>query len=389
MAKVRFLMQGLEKKKNHRNSLEELIEMDEANEIILSSAFLTSDGVYVLKESLKKSKDKISMYIGCRNGITSKQGIISLIELGIIPYVIDTGSRNFIFHPKVFLSVGDSTALSTVGSANFTYGGLINNIESSTIIDLDLANESDIKYVKDFRESFKELKVRFPENVIKVTSIEVAEQLFEEGRLIDEAESRETIKGKSKEGKRIAPTMRIEREHVSVPKKKKNLGNKKDLQEVVVVENTGLRLIEVWKSKELKQRDLNIPDAATNTNVTGSMLLKKGQYDVDQQVYFRNTVFNKLKWMPKRNKPDYFNYAEAQFYFLIEGVDFGVHSLEIKHDTRTNTRTYEQRQPMTHLLWGDARSLVANSNLLDKQLTLYKVSDSKDKFVIEIDEANS
>lgn len=389
MATVKFLTQGIKKEENHRNNLEELIEMEGANEIILSSAFLTSDGVFVLKESLEKNKDKVTVYVGCRNGITSKQGVSSLVELGITTYVVDTGSGSFIFHPKAFAAVGTEKALSTVGSANFTYGGLINNIESSVLINLDLSDEDDKSYIEGFRNSFEVMKERYPENLIKVTSLDFVEQLFEEGRLIDETVSRAGIKGTSKGSKRIAPTMKLERQHVPVPKKKKNIKNREDSfgsKDAIVLQEKSLKRREVWKSRELKTRDLNIQNSGSSTHVTGSMLLKKGLYDIDQQVYFRNVVFDKLDWGTKEGKPDHFHYATARIYFIIEGVDYGIYNLEIKHDIRTNTKTYDQRQPMTHLLWGEAKPLVANRNLLDKELTLYEVLDGPHEYIIEIDE---
>ncbi|WP_188455455.1 hypothetical protein [Virgibacillus oceani] len=391
MAKVNFLMQGLKEKENHRNNLKELIEMEDAKEIILSSAFLTSDGVYVLKDSLLKNKDKITVYVGCRNGITSKQGVSSLLDLGITTFVVDTGSRGFIFHPKASLAIGSTKALSNVGSANLTYGGLINNIESSTIIELDINNSSDKGYVDEFLKTFNNFKQDYPENVFSVNTNEVVERLFDEGRLVDETSTKEIVKGKSKGGKRIAPTMVLSREHVSIPRKASiqkpvtsNFNQNKN-QDTVLIADKGLRLIEEWKSKKLTKRDLNIPKVGGNTHVTGSMLLKKGQYDVDQQVYFREDVFANLEWAPKPNKPDHFHYTKAGFYFVIEGVDYGKYELELKHDIRTNTKTYEQRQPMTHLLWGDARELVVNENLLGKELTLYSVRDTVDEYLIEID----
>jgi HKD family nuclease len=393
VTKVKFLMQGIEEKNNHRNSLVELLSLQDVEEIILSSAFLTSDGVYLLKDELVKNKEKISIYVGCRNGITSKQGIISLLELGITPYVIDTGSRRFIFHPKAFVAISPLKALSIVGSANLTYGGLINNLESSTLVSLDLTDKNDKAYIDEFSNAFKVLREQFPENVVKVTSIEMAERLYEEGKLVDEEETSEIVSvGRSKGSKKVTPTMKLKREKVNLPlkskRKKKNTGVTTGEQverneSTFAILDKGLELVEVWKSKELKERDLNVP-SGEKTNVTGSMLLKKGQYDIDQQVYFRNVVFNKLDWAPKQGKPNYFHYAKAQFYFVIDGVNYGKYELEIKHDTRTNTKTYKQRQPMTHLLWGDAKSLVANPNLLGKELTLYEVVSSSNEFVIDI-----
>ncbi|KQU58729.1 hypothetical protein ASG66_17060 [Bacillus sp. Leaf406] len=383
MAKVKHLMQGLVKKENHRNHLEELIGLKDANRVILSAAFLTSEGVFILQNSLKQNKEKISFYVGCRNGVTSLQGVTSLIDIGIKPILVDTGSNNFIFHPKVFFAQSDNLALSTVGSANFTYGGLIRNLESSALLELDYSVEEDKAYADDLLASFETLSSSFPENVFKVNTIEEAQLLFNEGRLVDERASKVMVKGKSKGSKKVAPPMQLEHDHFKVPKREKSPVTT-EKTETVLVQNKGLNLLEVWKSKELTKRDLNIQTGG-KTHVTGSMLLKKGTYDVDQQVYFYEEVFSDLDWQPKAGKPPYFHYANATFYFVVEGVDFGSYLLEMKHDTRTNTTTYQQRQPMTHLLWGESRHLVSNPNLLGKTLRLMKVKGSNSEFLIEID----
>ena len=394
MAIVKFLMQGLEEKDNHLNNLIELINFKDAEKIILSTAFLTSNGVFLLKEELRGNKEKISIYVGCRNGITSKQGIMGLLELGISPYVVDTGSPRFIFHPKAFIAISPVGALSTVGSANLTYGGLLNNLESSNLLILDLADENDKLYIENFTYVFDVLRNQFAENVIRVKTVKMVEALFDEGKLIDENKVSEVVNvGRNSEGENVVPIMRLKREKVSLPLKLRQKKNKarivaKSVTEtdegpMVIFNDKGLELLEVWKSKELTERDLNVP-SGTTTNVTGSMLLKKGKYNVDQQVYFRNEVFEKLVWTSKEVKPDYFHYAKAQFYFIIEGINYGIYELELKHDMRTDTRTYEQRQPMTHLLWGNAKKLIANPNLLDKEMTLYEVVGTSNEFVIDI-----
>lgn len=387
IAKVKYLMQGLVKKENHRNHLEMLIELEGADKVILSAAFLTSEGVYVLENSLKQKKDKISFYVGCRNGVTSLQGIVSLINIGIKPILVDTGSNNFIFHPKVYFAQSNNRALSILGSANFTYGGLIGNMESSALLELDYSVVEDKAYAESLLKSFETLSSSFPDNVFTVNSVEKAQMLFEEGRLVDERTSKVIVKGKSKGSKKLAPSMQLVNDHVKVPKRVKSKPNNTETckqYETVVIQDKVLKLVEVWKSKALTKRDLNIQTGG-KTHVTGSMLLKKGTYDVDQQVYFREEVFSDLQWQPKEGKPSYFHYANAKFYFVVEGVDFGSYLLEMKHDTRTETKTYQQRQPMTHLFWGESRHLVSNPNLLGKTLRIMKVKDSNLEFLIEID----
>lgn len=396
MANVQFLMQRMNADSNHRKVIEKLLTLENTKQIIISAAFLTSDGVSLLKESLHAANDKITAFIGIRNGITSKQGFESLCALGIKTYAVDTGSSRFIFHPKAFLSMNSHKALSVVGSANLTYGGLINNLESSSIMELDLkGNVNDMKYVENFIEVFISLKEDFPDNVIEVVNKKTIQKLFEEGKLIDELESRRISNvGTNKRNDEITPVMPLEREKVALPDKGKKKEKKQPLplqikqdevlNPTVVIKNNIIHLREVWLSKKLKERDLNVP-TGDKTNVTGSMLMKKGKYDINQQTYFRNEVFHHLNWVNKPGKESRFEYATAKFHFIIEGINYGEHELELKHDIRTDTKTYEQRQPMTHLLWGNAKKFIANRNLLEKHLTLYQVLGSPNQFLIEIE----
>lgn len=131
--------------------------------------------------------------------------------------------------------------------------------------------------------------------------------------------------------------------------------------------------------------DLTIP-SGKGTNPTGSMLLKKGDYDIDQQQYFRNNVFAGLKWEQKVGKPSHFEYATAKFHFIIDGIDNGTYELTMKFDSRTNTTSYLQRQPNVHLSWGDAKNIIRNKNLLGQIMHLYRVDGKNDEFVIEIKE---
>ncbi|MGP0585564.1 hypothetical protein [Paenibacillus timonensis] len=396
MAKMQFLMQGMDAEFNHKKAVEDLLTLENANQIIISTAFLTSEGVYLLREPLQAANDKITAFIGVRNGITSRQGFESLLELGVETYAVDTGSSRFIFHPKAFLSMNPNKAISIVGSANLTYGGLVNNLESSSVTELDLKNNiDDNQYAQSFINVFAELKANFPENVIKIGSKETIERLFEEGKLIDESEPKKISNvGRNKKGEEVTPIMLLKREKVSLPAKARKAANKVDRKQqveqteildpaVAILDNKSMELREVWISKELKERDLNVP-TGTTTNVTGSMLLKKGQYDIDQQTYFREDVFKHLNWRNRPGKESHFEYATAKFHFIIEGINYGEYELELKHDTRTDTKTYEQRQPMTHLLWGNAKKLIANRNLLEKHLTLFQVLGSPDEFLIEI-----
>jgi hypothetical protein len=139
----------------------------------------------------------------------------------------------------------------------------------------------------------------------------------------------------------------------------------------------------VWESKELTERDLNIPKG-NNTNATGSMFFSKGYMkDIDQRHYFRNDVFDKLTWIfdSKPNK-QHLERATADFEIVISGISYGVHTLKLTHDTDTTTKTYAQNNSMTRLHWGEVKQLVAKPELLGNRAILYRLGDNT--FILSI-----
>ena len=56
----------------------------------------------------------------------------------------------------------------------------------------------------------------------------------------------------------------------------------------------------------------------------------------------------------------------------------------LKYDSRTNTKTYKQKQPNVSVSWGTAKNIMKNRALLDKIMHLYAVDGKDDEYVIEI-----
>jgi hypothetical protein len=128
-----------------------------------------------------------------------------------------------------------------------------------------------------------------------------------------------------------------------------------------------------------------VPIGGTNTNRTGSINLDKGLLDgdIDQRHYFRDDVFDSLKWSPgKRPKVEE---AYAKFQLVVKGVSYGEFDLRIAHSTNTASTTYKQRNAMTRLSWGPMREFVAKPDLIGRSLTLYRDKAEPKRFVLEID----
>lgn len=108
--------------------------------------------------------------------------------------------------------------------------------------------------------------------------------------------------------------------------------------------------------------------------------------DIDLQSYFRDDTFSCLNW---RNDPQprlsHLERTQAEFEIIIKGISYGIFSLQLTHNSRTNTRTHEQRNAKTQIHWGNAKRIIAQRDLLHRELRLYRKVDKKGSFLIEID----
>lgn len=395
MAKINFILQGRDELENHKNSIVSILSKKKMVNVLISVAFARSEGVSLIKREIKSAVEdevNVDVFVGIRNGITSKQALKKLFKYGVNLYVVDTGRSGLLFHPKVYMVECKNKAFAVVGSANLTNGGLLSNIEASSIIELNKNDDDDEIFIQDTLESFKNLFLDYPENVYKIDSINQIEDLYEEGKLIDEkTEVRNRVCGSNTKGNEdITPVIELKTEKPKKKKKKEEKEADKSLKNINVItvdksDLVGVTLTEVWRSKGLEERDLNVPSGST-ANVTGSMTLKKGEYsEIDHRHYFREEVFNNLNWEHSSKQYPYLEYAYATFYIIIEGVNYGEYTLKLKHDPRTDTKSYKQYNAMTHLQWGDAKNIIRNRNLLKEKMIIYKIDNNHNKFVIIIE----
>lgn len=390
MVDIQKKTQGISGEWNYRKQLSKMFNLDNIFDVTLATAFLNEEGVRLISKEIEKIANYVTAYIGVRNSVTTFQGVLGLINLGVKVYAIDCGSPAKIYHEKTYTVRTSSKAIVLTGSGNLTRGGLISNIESGTIIECNLSSNEDSEFYNSFKEQLALFVNEFPKNVYLIDDISKAIKLKEDGVLLDENKvlpKRVSGVSESKKTTFEVPMMRTFVEKVNKGQTKQEL---KDKLEITVPESNEsesvlLKYVELWKSKNLKERDLNIPKNP-GTNVTGSMLLKKGSYEIDQQTYFYEEAFKNLKWKKGTGKRDVFMYAEAHFDFLIDGVFIKGEKLKLKHDTRTDTTTFKQKQPMTHLIWGDSKKLISNSNLLGEIMTIYKNIEKDDNYLIQIQE---
>jgi len=391
MGNLQKMTQGITGEWNYRKELITMLNGNKYNKFTIATAFATENGVNLIEEALTEIAQNLEVYVGVRNGVTTYQAVVKLLSHGVKIYAVDTGSAAKIFHEKTYTASNQEEAVVLTGSGNLTRGGLVTNIESGTLIKCDLQDGNDLAYYRQCIDQLKVLEQDHPKNVYEITDIVMAGNLLTNGILLDETKVvPRTVKGTSKVNVATfgVPPMKTFIEKTA--SKKAGKPPEKDQNFVIAVPeetHSDYNLFdfkEIWRSRELTERDLNIPSNEI-THTTGSMLLKKGVYDIDQQSYFYEKAFVDLDWNRGTGNKEKFLYAKAHFDFLIDGIFIKGYELVIKHDPRTDTKTFLQKQPMTHLLWGNAKSLVAKRHLLEEIMTLYKDKNNDGKYLIKIE----
>lgn len=388
MAELDFILQAVTDAK-HINAIRSLLGLSNPSQVLVSVAFVRESGLAVVEAAITPLAKKAKFFIGIRNDITSIQAVKRLLAINVELYAVDTGSRNTIFHPKLYFSANETQANVIIGSANLTFRGLHNNIEASTLMRLNLCDPEDKKFACKVTNTFIEMLREHPKHVFLIKDDKHADELFDSGRLADEKviPAPSTTSGLKKGERDDLPPMKLHKA-TRPPIKISTAKPKPTEKSVKSAKTTAAPVIEikklVWESKQLTERDLSIPKSA-GTSPTGSMGLKKGVFeDIDQRHYFREDVFSNLNWTPDPKKPKW-ERAQAKFELVIKNLNYGIFDLKLSHYTDKESTTYKQSNFMTQLHWGDAKAHVAKHDLLGRILYLYRKNTDPPEFMIEID----
>jgi HKD family nuclease len=398
MAELDFILQAVTTA-NHAKALQALLALPNPNEVLVSVAFVREPGLEAVEAAIKPLATKTTFFIGIRNDITSIQAVKRLLAMKVKLYAVDTGSRGILFHPKLYMAASVSKASVIIGSANLTFGGLHNNIEVSTRVDLDFSNAADKKFYDAVTNAFAGMLKKHPQHVFLIKDCQHADELFDSGRLADETlipAPSTTSSVKKGNGDDLLP-MKLyltPQPRIKIPvfmvvpatKSKKAAPN---ATPTLAPESTVRHL--VWESEPLKRRDLNIPYPKSRhdkkTNPTGSILLKKGAFeDINPLTYFRDNLFAHLTWTsdPESKKP-HLERAFEDFELVIKNVNCNVFKLKLTHDTRPESPTRKKGIGVTQIHWGDAKNYIRKEDLLKRTLYLYCKNTTPPEFTIEID----
>lgn len=400
MAHKEFILQGFTPR-THADAVRELFNLPDIRKVVLSVAFVSESGVDQIATQLQAHSAQVTVFAGIRNDITSHQGLKRLHAISGSLYVVDTGSRMVVFHPKLYMVRGKSHARLLLGSANLTLGGLNNNIEAGMLLHLDLSDSNDKAIVDGIEAQLAVLPTDYPGNILRIGSVAELDSMLASGRLVDEmamppprpttsAGSAGASDSVARIKLKVVPIRRALAKAKAAPKKLKT-------SKIVGAEKVGGGMLKpvplavgiefelVWESKSLLRRDLNIPKAP-GSHPTGSINLDKGLLPdtVDQRHYFRDEVFPDLKWTAT-NASGNVDVAFAKFQLVLKGISYGEFDLKIAHSTSTTSKTYKQKNAMTRLSWGPMREYIARPDLIGRNLALYRDKADSTRFVLEID----
>lgn len=356
------------------------------------SAFASQAGIKGLSKQIKAAKKHlniITIVTGVDQKGTSKEALEELLNLNIDAYVFYQPSIT-IFHPKVYLFEGANKSELIIGSSNLTSQGLFTNVEVSLLVSIDNSLEADRKIVAQLKDYFKGI-FDFTDPNLKKLNKKIITDLVKAKVVPTEAERKaahdKAEKAERKETENIISKIFPKRAIAKMPSEFR--GTRKSATKTTAVNPTITNNIFnksdlVWESGKLSERDLNIPKGS-NTNNTGSMLIKKGELkNIDQRHYFRDVVFSALNWKYDTNpKKNHFERATSKIKIVVLGKEYGIFELRLSHNTNTKLESYRQRQPMTQIHWGDAKRIVADERLIGRFAKLFKTK-RKDQFILEI-----
>lgn len=357
------------------------------------SAFASQAGIRGLSKHIKTAKKHlniITIVTGVDQKGTSKEALEELMALDINAFVFYQPSIT-IFHPKMYLFEGVEKSELIIGSSNLTSQGLFTNIETSLLVSIDNNSEADRKIVEQLKNYFKGIFDFSDPNLKKISKRIIAELV--KAKVVPTEEERKAaydkgLKAERKETENIISKIFPKRAISKIPSEfrgaRKATTKTTAATAAVPSGSASSKGTLLWESGKLTQRDLNIPKGS-NTNPTGSMLFKKGKMDdIDQRHYFRDTVFSSLKWTKDKNpQTSHLERTEATFNIVIDGKPSGSFKLTLTHNSLTTTRSYEQKNSMTQVSWGDAKKVIAKDELIGKTAKLFKTK-KKSEFTLEI-----
>ena len=332
--------------------------------------------------------NSLSLIVGVDQEGTSREALTQILALDLSSYVFYQNEPP-IFHPKIYLFEGANRKSLIVGSSNLTARGIFGNIESSLLIEFENDDPDGVRLLTDLKTYFTGLFQLNDPNLFRLTTA-LIESLAARG-IVPSERTRQRKHQKRTTTDDGSPVID---DGLIIPRRATSripapIRNRPAADPVLASVNEELEITEpaqqralVWSKERLSRSDSQ--HVLQGSNPTGNLKLSQGGFRlndilIDQETYFRNTIFNHLNWV--RTKPNSTTYEESfcNFRIRILGNDRGTHSIKLSHDS---VRVANQNNTPTWLHWGQLTAILQETNITGRTLNLYRLENGL--FEIEI-----
>ena len=301
------------------------------------------------------------------------------------------------FHPKLYLFSNEEVGVAwvSIGSSNWSRGGLLNNIEANLIFELELNIESDKEIFDEIQTIFgdywheSEMLGEKGQGFAKQVTLEnldefrplLSQSSEPSSPLVQKSERVQTPKVENPE--LDAAEALFDGQSVSVPKKFRRRVVRRGRKKPPATKPTKRITPQIsqrqllWRKTELAASDVQ----RQKGHPTGGIRLTQAKWEVDGQVidqtsYFREDVFGDLEWTIGEVDPKKRAVALVSATIRIVGVDYGRHDFKVSHKPSGEAG---QGNYTTLLHWWGLTDLIQELNLVGRKFELYapdgKVAD--------------
>lgn len=370
----------------------EFLASEDFHTFTAMSAFASKAGVRGLSSHIIAAKERLqhlSITVGIDQEGTSKEALEAILALEINSYIFYHPSVT-IFHPKIYLFEGDQTARLIIGSSNMTVQGLFNNVETSALVLIDQAIDTDRQVIQGVKDYFDSIFTCDDPNMKRLTQ-ELIDDLVELGVVPTEEERKRAQKESAALSKKLITSKLIsdifpKRKIAGVPsefRKKRTATQATGKSTQTPVGKPSVKGQLVWTRKSLPAS--SVQAASSGTNPTGGLRLVQDKFEVEGQKidptnYFRSALFGSYKWKLIRDKP-LVEAATIPFEVTIRGEFIGTFDLDVRHKPSGEAG---QHNYTTSISWGALGKTIRKAKLAGARLDLYAPRLNRDPFLIEI-----
>ncbi len=317
----------------------------------------------------------VAAIVGIDENGATRQGIALLRELSDDLRIFHD-PHGGTFHPKLYLFTGGERAYAIVGSANSTRGGLFDNYEASSELELALPEDADVlTEITGWIDG-----LRSEDELCLAATDELVAVLDAAGRLLDEDRDRGSPSDDSSAKLAPIPFGLPGRPKVRAPVRpaaRQAAGAKTEPAaaqpaQVVTAASTPPELDLRWY-KELSASDAQRPPQG-GTNVTGLLRLTRADFDLDWRTFFRDHLFSRGRWQKSEVSGQPAERATIPFSVTIAGTYIGVHELVVDHAPH---REAGQANVTTVLHWGSLSPRLRDSDYSGYWVLLETTSDGR------------